>query len=106
MRKLCERDDMPARQTILDWLVKHQHFRTKCMRARELQADAMDDKILDVADRTLSGEYDPHAAKVAMSAYQWRASKLAPKRYGDQLKLQGDAEAPLTLIVERMDKPK
>ena len=35
---------------------------------------------LEVADETLDGKYDPHAAKVAISAYQWRASKLDSKK--------------------------
>lgn len=47
----------------------------------------MDDKILDAARRVDVGELDPNAAKVIISAYQWRASKLQPKRYGDRLDL-------------------
>jgi hypothetical protein len=106
LRKLWEGADMPPRQTVLDWLTKHEDFRTRYARARELQADVMDDKVLEAADLAIAGKCDPHAAKVAIGAYQWRASKLAPKRYGDTLKLQGDAEAPLKMIVERMDRPK
>jgi hypothetical protein len=44
----------------------------------------MDDKILDAADGALDGRIDPSAAKVAISAYQWRAAKLMPKVYGDK----------------------
>ena len=50
-----------------------------------MQADLMDDKILDVADNSTTET--AAADRVKISAYQWRASKLAPKKYGDKLDL-------------------
>ena len=44
----------------------------------------MDDKIMDAADKA---GVDPQAARVRIDAYKWRASKLAPKRYGEKLDL-------------------
>lgn len=45
----------------------------------------MDHKILSVADA--STPETAQADRVKIAAYQWRASKLAPKRYGDKLDL-------------------
>jgi hypothetical protein len=61
---------------------------------------------LEVAQRTESGLLDPQAARVAISAYQWRASKLKPKKYGDKLDVTTDGQ-PLTVQVVRFgDLPK
>lgn len=81
--KICEPEGMPHRATVMRWMQEDDAFATKCARAREMQADLMDDKILDVADAST-----PETAasdRVKISAYQWRASKLQPKKYGDKL---------------------
>ena len=62
---------------------KNEDFRTKCARAREIQAEVMDEKILSVADNCSPDT--AHSDKVKISAYQWRAMKLAPKKYGDSI---------------------
>lgn len=87
LRKICGDKLMPNRSTVLRWLAKHSDFAAKYARAREAQADLMDDKILDVADACTPET--AHADKVKIGAYQWRASKLAPKKYGDRLELGG-----------------
>ena len=45
--------------------------------------DQMDDRILELAENC-TPETAP-ADRVKLAAYQWRASKLAPKKYGDRL---------------------
>lgn len=99
LRQICDpetRDDfMPGRTTVLAWLDEQPEFRAKYARAREAQADAMDDKILSVADACTSE--DAAAARVKIDAYKWRASKLAPKKYGDSMKLVGDADQPIAI---------
>lgn len=83
--KICAAEDMPHRSTVIRWMAADEDFATKCARAREAQADYMDDMILDVAMASTS---DTAAAdRVKISAFQWRASKLQPKKYGDRLDL-------------------
>lgn len=86
LRKICDQDDMPNRRTVMRWLADKPDFATKCARARELQADLMDDLILDTAETTTSD--NAAASRVKIAAYQWRAAKLAPKRYGDATTLK------------------
>jgi hypothetical protein len=83
LRRICAEEGMPDRVTVFRWLEKHEPFREQYVRARELQAEAMDDEILETA-RSATPE-TAHAAKVKISAFQWRASKLAPKKYGDKI---------------------
>lgn len=90
LRKICEDDHMPSRRSVLTWLddEAHEAFRAKYARAREAQADAMDDKILTTADNCTTDS--AQADRVKIDAYKWRASKLAPKKYGEKLAVGGD----------------
>ena len=85
--RICEDSDMPSRATVYAWMDERSEFQTRCARAREAQAEFMDHRILGVADRVESGDLDPQAAKVVLSALQWRAAKLNPRRYGERLEV-------------------
>lgn len=105
LRKICKDDDMPSRATVIRWQNERPAFETKCARARVMQADYMDDLVLDVAN-----DCTPETAaadRVKISAYQWRAAKLAPKKYGDKLALDGDGDGgPIVVEVRRFSLPK
>ena len=85
LRKICKLPGMPHRITVMRWMASDEAFATRCARARVEQADYMDDKILDTADATHEG--NAQASRVKIAAYQWRASKLKPKKYGEKLDL-------------------
>ena len=54
-------------------------------RARDLQADALDDDIAGVVEEIRNGTLDANAGRVIVWAHQWRAAKMRPKRYGDKI---------------------
>lgn len=87
---ICSDEGMPHRATVMRWMEKDEAFATRCARARVAQADFMDDMILDVANA--STPETAQADRVKIAAYQWRAMKLSPKKYGDrqQVELSGD----------------
>lgn len=87
LRQICSDDAMPHRTTVMRWQGDNPDFATKCARARESQSDLMDDLILDTAKACVPET--AQADKVKISAFQWRAAKLAPKKYGDRLALTG-----------------
>lgn len=87
LRKVCSADDMPDRTTIMRWMDERAEFAAKCARAREVGTDGIHDDMEDIEDRTLSGEIDPRVANVVLSSKQWRASKLAPKKWGTKVDL-------------------
>jgi hypothetical protein len=100
LRQLCQVDDMPDRSTVLRWIDADQDFAARCARARMLQADLMDDLIIETAE-TCTNE-NAQAARVKIAAYQWRAAKLAPKKYGEKVTLAGDEENPIAhRVIER-----
>lgn len=82
LRKICAGDDMPNRSTVLRWMDADEAFAAKCARAREIQADSLFDQMQDIADE--GNADDVQRAKLRVSTLQWRASKLAPKKYGDK----------------------
>lgn len=99
LRRICESEGFPSRSTVLRWLDEREEFATKYARARTMQADLMDDMILDAAEATTND--NAAAQRVKIAAYQWRAAKLKPKVYGELLKL-GDPDAEkLTIEIVR-----
>jgi hypothetical protein len=85
LRQIGALSDMPDRGTILRWMRADSGFADMVDRARVEQADLMDDRILEVAEKVERGELNPHAGRVVISAFQWRAEKLKPRRYGNRL---------------------
>ena len=100
MRAICSDSDMPDRKTVARWCEASPEFAAKCARARVDQADFIFDDISQIERQTLSGEVDAAAARCVIASKQWRASKLASKKYGDALKLSGDADNPVIGMTE------
>ena len=107
--QIAETEGMPSRSTIHRWQASNDEFATKCARARELQADYMDHKILKTADECTVDT--AQADRVKISAYQWRAEKLNPKRYGQKVQAEhsgpdgGAIQTSVTVIERRIVKP-
>lgn len=107
LRRICADDHMPDVSTVMRWLNREEEpflaFRKQYAHAREVQADTDADDIGDIGRKTLAGEYDPQAARVAIDALKWSAGKRAPKKYGDKMALTGGSEgdAPLAVIVKQ-----
>lgn len=112
LRTICADPDMPAKSTVFQWLTDNELFRTKYTHAREAQADALFDEMLDIADdgsndwmekRNGDGENIGwqengealRRSQLRVATRQWMASKLLPKKYGDKV----------TNIHEGGDKP-
>lgn len=93
---LKENPDTPTYTTVMQWLKDKPDFADKYRRAREHQADHDADKIGEIAQKVITGELDPNAARVAIEAYKWAAGKRKPKVYGEKLALGGsDDMAPI-----------
>lgn len=88
---------MPTLMQVLRHVGKDEDRTLQYARAREASADADADDIGDIGKRTLSGEYDPQAARVAIDALKWAAGKKKPKVYGDKLDLSGNVGFNVTI---------
>lgn len=92
LRKICLGEDMPSKSAVFRWLLDRPDFRDQYARAREAQADAIADEILDIADdgsNDFMGEDEKYngdavqRSRLRVDARKWFAGKLAPKKYGD-----------------------
>jgi len=86
LRKVCARGDMPAIETVRHWLgdKNKADFLAQYTRAREEQADWYADEIIEQADKAFDKD-SAAAAKIKVDARMWVASKLKPRRYGNQV---------------------
>lgn len=92
LRSITSDDKMPANSTVAVWVRSDPVFAGEYASARLLQAEALADEIVDIADRATDRD-SAAAARVKIDARKWLASKLAPKRYGDAVQLKhADAE--------------
>ena len=85
---ICEDSHMPGRRTVLDWCDADPAFRLKCARARDQQADHAYDELIGIERKLIAGEMSPEVARVVVASKQWRAMKMAPRRYGDKSSIE------------------
>nr|WP_179954010.1 terminase small subunit protein [Denitrobaculum tricleocarpae] len=91
---------MPTDRTVHRWIEAKEDFRQQYARAREAQADAIFDEILEIVDDgtndwvertnsdgskyTVVDHEHVSRSKLRVDARKWIAAKLAPKKYGDE----------------------
>jgi hypothetical protein len=81
LRAICAETAMPAQSTVFRWLGRMRPFRGQYARAREAQADAYADAVVQIADEATNAAI----ARLQVDARKWAASRLAPKKYGDKV---------------------
>jgi hypothetical protein len=108
LRKICRAEGIPSLTTIFEWLGSKPEFAEQYARAKEAQADAMAEDILDIADmppeRTEKGVDSADVAhmRLRIDTRKWIASKLKPKKYGDKIEQEIKGEMGLTVQIVRM----
>lgn len=118
LRSICAGEGMPSKSMVMRWLSQHADFRDQYAHAREAQADALFDEMLDIADDSRNDWIEKRGTDGQVAGWQengeairrsqlridtrkWMASKLLPKKYGDkqQLEHSGVDGAPLVPII-------
>lgn len=114
LRTICRSDGMPSKSTVCLWLAADEDFQARYSAARRLQAETLQDEILDISNtpllglktttkdgkvETVEGDMIEHR-RLQVDARKWVASKLDPKRYGEASLLKlADAEG------QKLDMP-
>lgn len=93
--EVCEASDMPGETTVYIRMANDEAFRSRIARAREAQQEHEIDRTVAMADAATIEDHQ--VVKLRIWARQWRASKLAPKKYGDRTVIAGDKDAPLAV---------
>lgn len=76
---------IPSERTFYKRLSEDEHFAQEYVRVREIQGHREADEIRKIADKATAENYN--VARLRIDARKWRASKMAPKVYGDKLDL-------------------
>ena len=110
LRSVCRDPAMPDKATVLRWLADKAKadFRDQYVHAREMQADALFDEALEIADNTTGDittdkdgkETVQHEniqrSRLRVDTRKWAAGKLAPKAYGDKVQHTGEGGGPIS----------
>ena len=123
LRAICRRPDMPSLEFVRVWLREDSDFAVQYAHAREDQAEALFEEILEIADRVPTTEVVKGSGKgkrtvlvvdnvalqhqrLMIDTRKWAASKLRPKVYGERMLLGNDPDAPLVppaIVVPKKD---
>jgi hypothetical protein len=104
LRSICRNADMPGLSTVFQWLKAQPGFADQYAIAREAQADALFEDVLEIADDArndwmeafgedavgykLNGEHIQRS-RLRIDARKWMAGKLRPKVYGEKSVVEG-----------------
>lgn len=92
-------DDLPNKETIREWKLKHPEFAVQYALAKQIQVDNYAEDIIDIADNgskdyamtedgfQLDTEHI-NRSRLRIDSRKWMASKLAPKIYGDAKRVE------------------
>ena len=79
---ICKDNHMPAARTVYARMAENEEFRARIARAREAQQEYEADLCVEMADNATADNWQ--VVKLRIWARQWRAAKLAPRKYGDK----------------------
>lgn len=102
LSEICRQDEMPDRMTLWHWRNEKPDFSTALARAREANAETIEDRIADIEDKVLTDKVNPQAANVVLSSMRWRARVLHPNRFGEKAQVEHSGNVGLTVQVLRL----
>ena len=119
LRSICSEERLPNKATIFRWLGANKNFSDQYTRAREVQADALFDDVLSIADdgrndwverkdqedANLGWRENGEAirrSQLRIDARKWMAGKLRPKKYGDKLELEHGVTDGLSELMQQV----
>jgi hypothetical protein len=79
-----KRFGLPAETTVNEWQNKIPEFAAAYARARERRAEVFADQIIEIADTC----EDPQKGRLQVEARKWVASKLLPRVYGENQRVE------------------
>lgn len=101
IQRLCNKyADMPGKETIREWKLKHPEFAAQYALAKQEQVTNLAEDIIDIADDGLNDYYlddsgiatvntdHINRSRLRIDTRKWYASKLAPKIFGDAKRVE------------------
>lgn len=98
LRSICSAPGMPSEAAVRAWVIDNiDGFAARHTRAREIQALAWAEEILEIAD---DKEIDHERRRAMLDTRKWLVSKVLRKVYGDKLEVSGKDGGPIQLSVD------
>ena len=106
--KACEASSVPT-NTFMNWLANNATKSADLAHARTLYHDKLAQDILDLSNEKIPKDLERGEAnawvqrqRLRIDAIKWILSKVAHRKYGDRLTLDGDKENPIAIAkIER-----
>ena len=103
LRSVLRDENMPSASNFFEWIDSKQEYQKQYARATELRAEYLFDEIDEIANHT-SEDHTPFTGgnvvqrdKLRIDAIKWKLSKMMPKKYGDQIKVEHDGSLQITV---------
>jgi hypothetical protein len=87
-RQVGKMPDMPSYESFHVLKSRDAEIDRRYHEAMEARATAIDDEIDDVIKAVATGEMDYNAGKLAVDTMKWRMTKLYPRFYGDNQRIE------------------
>lgn len=107
IKQICATDDMPRPQEIFIACGRDPALRSRIAQAREAQQDVIVDELLEIADTATVEEVN--LAKLRIWTRQWAAARFAPKKYGENQRVEVQhtiSETAARVLMELSDRAK
>lgn len=100
-KSVCSDADMPSHTTIQKWEREDAEFSARYAHARDARASHLAEEALSIADALGSepSSEQVQAARLRVDTRKWFAAKLAPKKYGDTMRVDGNVSVSLSDVV-------
>ena len=86
IRRVCEDNDrFPSVRTVMRWLFDYKDFRQQYDIACQLRAEYFAQEIVDISNEEVTANHAAMRNKLRVDSRKWIASRLLPKKYGDQI---------------------
>lgn len=91
-------EGFPPAYVIHGWSRKYPEFKAEIKAAREARAEYFHDEVIETAKNTK--EYKNKSDRLKIESYKWAAAVNDPATFANRTKISGDADAPLTIILD------
>lgn len=98
--ELAREDWCPSQPSIYREMARNEEFADRMGKARAAQQEYEADNCVQMADDATAEDWQ--VVKLRIWARQWRAAKLAPKKYGDKLDLTNSDNSMSSMTDEQL----
>mgnify|MGYP001044444487 CR=1 FL=1 len=109
---LANNDNMPARNTFLEWIENDKNKANQYARAMQLRQESIFEDILNIADNqeedvlinedgiSVTNHNVIQRARLRVDSRKWMLGKMNPKKYGDKLETENNHSGEIKIVRE------